>query len=235
MNRVEYVRVEPWLKDEEETALVREIPGVLDDGMVLAWCGHRWNEHGYLKEDMLRLAHCRICQELPPLSKWGLGSYEIRIVSQTKKNYAAAQVEAQNSIYVIETDIARGGSADGVDDLPRRYCSYEHDLTELGIRDESYVAWKLRQQRFIDRLQGKKTLDPTTTLYRFFEDGGILLYVGISESAIQRMAQHSADKAWWSEVATVSIEHYSTRPDAMAAEKSAIQSERPLYNIVHNQ
>lgn len=73
-----------------------------------------------------------------------------------------------------------------------------------------------------------------TTLYRFFNPQGVLLYVGISKKPFERWKQHRGDKPWWLEIATVTLEHFDTRREAMSAEEAAIKGEGPLFNIVHN-
>ncbi len=77
--------------------------------------------------------------------------------------------------------------------------------------------------------------EQTTDLYRFHDADGALLYVGISVSAIQRMANHKHDKGWWSEVAAMSVEKVrGGRREALEAERTAIRAEHPKYNVVHN-
>lgn len=71
-------------------------------------------------------------------------------------------------------------------------------------------------------------------LYRFYNGNGALLYIGIALQPFARMGQHRREKSWWGEVATVTIEHYVSRPKAMAAERAAIKAEKPRYNVVHN-
>ena len=71
-----------------------------------------------------------------------------------------------------------------------------------------------------------------TNLYRCFDGDGQLLYVGISWST-KRFRQHKNGKSWWREVATISIEHYPTRRQALNAEREAIQTEDPIYNRTH--
>jgi predicted GIY-YIG superfamily endonuclease len=73
-----------------------------------------------------------------------------------------------------------------------------------------------------------------TALYRLRDQRRALLYVGITGNLEQRWRTHAADKAWWSEVATRSIEWLPTRSHALAAEAEAIRSERPRYNRQHN-
>jgi hypothetical protein len=72
------------------------------------------------------------------------------------------------------------------------------------------------------------------TLYRFFDRSGRLLYIGITVAAAARWGQHSWDKSWWNEVATCTIQHFPRRSTALAAERAAIRSEKPLHNVQHN-
>lgn len=71
-------------------------------------------------------------------------------------------------------------------------------------------------------------------LYRYFDASGTLLYVGISLHAAQRASEHRKDKAWWSDVASMTIQHLPTRSAALKAERVAIVNERPLHNVIHN-
>lgn len=74
-----------------------------------------------------------------------------------------------------------------------------------------------------------------TALYRAFDAEGALLYVGISFNPLLRVGQHAKSKAWWTEVAKITVAHYPTRAAAAAAERSAIASERPRHNVQHAQ
>jgi predicted GIY-YIG superfamily endonuclease len=73
-----------------------------------------------------------------------------------------------------------------------------------------------------------------TTLYRLRDSQGKLLYVGISGNPGRRFHQHSKDKPWWPQVASSTMEHFDTRREAEAAEMDAIKTERPAFNVVHN-
>jgi hypothetical protein len=73
--------------------------------------------------------------------------------------------------------------------------------------------------------------DHRTALYRFYDEGGALLYVGITANTEERFAHHKNYKAWWPEVAETTIEWFDSRPPALAAELRAIHDERPVYNI----
>lgn len=75
----------------------------------------------------------------------------------------------------------------------------------------------------------------TTTLYRYFDGDDVLLYVGISLNAVLRLAQHShAGAEWTASIARSTFQHFPTRVAALAAEKTAIQTEKPRFNVVHN-
>ncbi|MDC0644025.1 hypothetical protein OAP32_00445 [Crocinitomicaceae bacterium] len=75
----------------------------------------------------------------------------------------------------------------------------------------------------------------STALYRHFDRNGVLLYIGISMSAMARMCQHNhASYMWTDDIATMTIDWLESREQALEAEKAAIIAEKPMYNIVHN-
>jgi hypothetical protein len=73
-----------------------------------------------------------------------------------------------------------------------------------------------------------------TALYRFYDTGGTLLYVGVSVRPWTRWKEHRGEKDWAEEVATSTMEWFDSRPEALAAEKDAIIAEEPIHNVVHN-
>lgn len=68
-------------------------------------------------------------------------------------------------------------------------------------------------------------------LYRFYGETGQLLYAGISNDPGRRFGQHGATKSWWPTVRGITLEWYSSRRDALAAEARVIEVERPLFNV----
>lgn len=70
-----------------------------------------------------------------------------------------------------------------------------------------------------------------TQLYRHFDEDNKLLYVGISLSTFNRLSQHKDHSDWFKKIKNVTIEHFQTREEAMAAERNAIKSENPKFNI----
>lgn len=71
-------------------------------------------------------------------------------------------------------------------------------------------------------------------LYRFYDRTSQLLYIGITRDPSSRWSQHRGDKPWWLEVRRIEIESLPDRATALKAERLAIQSEMPRYNVVHN-
>jgi len=69
-----------------------------------------------------------------------------------------------------------------------------------------------------------------TTLYRYYDTAGALLYVGITEHPLARADSHANASTWWPKVATARFEQFPTRDEASAAEREAIRVERPLHN-----
>lgn len=69
-------------------------------------------------------------------------------------------------------------------------------------------------------------------VYRHFSLDGELLYIGSSINVSQRTKAH-VGKIWFSEIANITLEHHQNRRDALDAERKAIKSESPKYNIMH--
>lgn len=69
------------------------------------------------------------------------------------------------------------------------------------------------------------------TVYRFFADDGELLYVGCSGSVVKRIEQHRHTRDWWPRVSVVTVEHFPSLAAGRAAEREAIGSEAPAYNV----
>jgi len=104
--------------------------------------------------------------------------------------------------------------------------SFEYE--KQGIEDA--VLAKPRPSRV------KKTAEQSDShvLYRFYDDTEQLLYVGITANPPQRFKAHRADKHWWSTVSTVRLQTFMSRRELESAEREAIKSERPIYNVTHN-
>lgn len=77
-------------------------------------------------------------------------------------------------------------------------------------------------------------VDRPHALYRFWDDNNNLLYVGITVHLPNRVAQHRGEKEWWTEIATITIEHHPDRESVLEAEHAAIRTEHPVWNVIHN-
>jgi predicted GIY-YIG superfamily endonuclease len=71
------------------------------------------------------------------------------------------------------------------------------------------------------------------SVYRFFDSGSRLLYVGCTDNVLRRFREHasptSSSAGWWSLQRRHTITTYGTKAAAFAAESAAIASERPLF------
>lgn len=72
--------------------------------------------------------------------------------------------------------------------------------------------------------------DVRTYLYRFYDVGGQLLYVGITGDLPRRMREHGKKKEWWVWVARMEVRVYPSRLLAAVNEHEAIETEDPRYN-----
>lgn len=83
--------------------------------------------------------------------------------------------------------------------------------------------------RYPDGVAGQKV---RTALYRFFDVGGGLLYVGITKDPKTRFSAHALTKrnTWWPLVASHTVDWFDDRPAAACAEIRAIRTEDPAYN-----
>ena len=68
-------------------------------------------------------------------------------------------------------------------------------------------------------------------LYRHFDGGGALLYVGISLRPFTRTKEHTVLSGWADQIANVRIEYFPTRKEALEAEARAVREENPTHNI----
>lgn len=80
-------------------------------------------------------------------------------------------------------------------------------------------------------MRGAKKRETTHILYRFFNASGELLYIGVTQDPQARFKSHQYDKSWFSEVASSTMEHFSSRQELIAAELAAIRRESPKYNV----
>jgi hypothetical protein len=73
-----------------------------------------------------------------------------------------------------------------------------------------------------------------TSVYRYYDRFGILIYVGITARGTSRNREHYSAKRWWQYVERQEVEHFQDRPAAQAREAALIDSHRPPFNTQHN-
>lgn len=78
-------------------------------------------------------------------------------------------------------------------------------------------------------------VEEPNAVYRFYDAQDRLLYIGVSMNLLARWKAHDRQKDWWRQVVRATIEHFDTREAALEAEETAIRTEKPLYNVTHNQ
>ena len=69
-----------------------------------------------------------------------------------------------------------------------------------------------------------------TSVYRIYDESGVLLYVGISSRLITRLGEHRRWSDWFSRAFSILVEEYETQGHARRAEAIAIRDELPLFN-----
>ncbi|MEU1434010.1 GIY-YIG nuclease family protein [Streptomyces sp. NPDC005786] len=98
-----------------------------------------------------------------------------------------------------------------------------------------YGLWDFDEIEVCRVVEWGAPLAPTpVAVYRLRDQRKRLLYVGVTDNLEHRWTGHAADKVWWADVATRSVEWHPTRTHALVAEAAAIRAEEPLYNIQHN-
>lgn len=70
-------------------------------------------------------------------------------------------------------------------------------------------------------------------LYRHFNLSGELLYVGCTLDALSRLGAHKHESPWFNEIDFVTIQRFGSLVEALEAEKEAIRTELPKYNVRH--
>jgi excisionase family DNA binding protein len=72
---------------------------------------------------------------------------------------------------------------------------------------------------------------PHYTVYRLYDEGDTLLYVGCTGRSMVRIKQHEARTPWFAEVAKIEIEHFGNDVDAaFEREQMLIGSLNPRHN-----
>lgn len=83
---------------------------------------------------------------------------------------------------------------------------------------------------YVPRSQRSNT---PTSLYRFYDADGQLLYVGVTSQGVGRFRSHATNAPWWTQAVRTELEHFDTRLDAEREERRQIKALRPIHNVRH--
>lgn len=72
------------------------------------------------------------------------------------------------------------------------------------------------------------------SVYRCYDAYGELLYIGCAVDVAARMRTHKVMSQWHADVFSTTTEPHDTRIEALAAERAAIESEHPKFNVLHS-
>ena len=101
-----------------------------------------------------------------------------------------------------------------MDDAQRR-CSHRCDLMV-----------KSRERRKAHRREDDHWV------YTCVDAAGEIIYVGVTSTGLRRHREHGRGSGWWTEVATIRVEHFPTRVEALAVEAERIERLNPDYNTI---
>lgn len=73
-----------------------------------------------------------------------------------------------------------------------------------------------------------------TSVYRYLDAEGRLIYVGITNRGMLRQNEHNTHARWWRYVVSQEVEHYDDRETAARRERYLIERHRPPFNTQHN-
>jgi hypothetical protein len=80
----------------------------------------------------------------------------------------------------------------------------------------------------------ESSTDEPTSLYRYYDRLGLLIYAGITKQGIGRNRQHDKSAEWWPYVVRQEVDHLPSRRAALDAERALIERHRPPFNRQHN-
>jgi len=86
--------------------------------------------------------------------------------------------------------------------------------------------------------RGRVSLERQFRMYRFYDEHGALLYVGITgRRPFRRLMEHICDKPWAPEMARWEVDPgvWHTEEEVLHVERHTIRAERPRYNVRHNE
>jgi hypothetical protein len=71
----------------------------------------------------------------------------------------------------------------------------------------------------------------SAAVYRFYDESGLLLYVGVTQLLPKRLQEHSYSE-WHRDIAHIAVEWFDDKSDGLVAEQMAIIEEKPKHNVL---
>src|SRR5262245_22952797 len=97
---------------------------------------------------------------------------------------------------------------------------------DLGPQNQRRERWDPRERNHM----ASPKLPERYHVYRHFDQGGRLLYVGCSLNPLCRLKVHKSMSSWFDRIARLEIERHPTKEAALAAEEQAVKIEKPEFN-----
>jgi hypothetical protein len=97
-------------------------------------------------------------------------------------------------------------------------------------RDPSHSPTIANKWRSFEKLD----ISPTCFLYRHYDAGGGLLYIGMSQYVLARQTRHFKKSEWANTIYQIIIEPFASRDELLEAEQLAIATEFPKFNTIYN-
>jgi hypothetical protein len=73
-----------------------------------------------------------------------------------------------------------------------------------------------------------------TSVYRYYDEFSILIYVGVTRRGMARNVEHDRSRPWWAYVDRQEVDHLPSEEMARRHEVNLIQQFRPPFNTQHN-
>lgn len=84
----------------------------------------------------------------------------------------------------------------------------------------------------IATLPPERPAEGWAAVYRFFDPGKELIYIGSSNGLARRWSHHRRTQTWWPQVAYYDLSWHANRGLAYAAEMKAIGDAEPRHNVM---
>ena len=89
-------------------------------------------------------------------------------------------------------------------------------------------------RRVTSRQRGSLTLNGGSFVYVAYDQAGVPLYIGCTDTVFGRMAAHESTSPWWAQADRIQWTEWPDRATALAQEADLISLYRPPFNTTGN-